>query len=405
MASELILKNARIVSTNKVIDFGWLAIKDKKIIKIATGDFYDPDYTNNKDVTVIDCQNKTIIPGFIDIHVHGGYGYSFIDEKNHLADSLNNFALQVTKEGVTKFCCATVTSTKPVLDEFFNQLGQYMAVAQPTAQAQLLGAYLEGPFISPEYKGAHDPNLLVPPNISWVKQWKQLSNNNLKFVAFALECDSEFNSQTNNFTTLLMNDGIIPSLAHSAATFKQVAQAQSYGLNHVTHLYNAMSGFNHRFPGCVPTILANQAIFAELICDGVHVDLDIMKLTYKIKGAENIIMVSDAISAKGCEDGDYMLGPLAIVKKGNVATLKANEKAISGSVATMIDGFKNLLKITDSNWQDCVKMASYNSAKQLKINNVVGDIQKNKLADLIVLNHNNDVELTICEGQIAFKNS
>ncbi|MBE4704343.1 N-acetylglucosamine-6-phosphate deacetylase [Spiroplasma platyhelix] len=403
MTSELILKNARIVSTNKIIDFGWLVIQGKKITKIQSGDFHDVNYGNNKNITIIDCLNKTIIPGFIDIHVHGGYGYSFIDEKNELKDSLNNFAQVVVQEGVTKFCCATVTSKKPVLDQFFTQLGSYMQEKQPEKQAQVLGAYLEGPFISLEYKGAHDPNLLVAPNIEWIKQWKQLSNNSLKFVAFALECDQEFNSETNNFTTLLIKNDIIPSLAHSAATFKQVKQAQKYGLNHVTHLYNGMSGFNHRFPGCVPTILDTKDMQAELICDGVHVDLDIIKLTYKIKGAENIIMVSDAISAKGCSDGEYHLGSLAIVKKGSVATLKDNHLAISGSVATMIEGFKNLLKITNNNWQDCIKMASYNSAKQLKLDDIIGDIQENKLADLLVLNQDNDVDLTICEGQIAFK--
>lgn len=403
MTSELILKNARIVSTNKVIDFGWLAIQGTKITKIKAGEFHDQDHEGNKNITIIDCQNKTIIPGFIDIHVHGGYGYSFIDEKNTLKDSVNKFAQAVVQEGVTKFCSATVTSEKPVLDQFFQDLGNYMSEKQPEKQAQLLGAYLEGPFISLEYKGAHDPNLLVAPNIEWVKQWKQLSNNNLKFVAFALECDKDFNSSDNNFTTLLLNNNIIPSLAHSAATFQQVKQARNYGLNHVTHLYNGMSGFNHRFPGCVPTILDTKDMQAELICDGVHVDLDIIKLTYKIKGAKNIIMVSDAISAKGCQDGEYKLGPLAIVKKGNVATLKDNDKAISGSVATMIAGFKNLLQVTNNNWQDCIRMASYNSAKKLKLEHLVGDIAENKLADLLVLDQNNDVALTVCEGQIAFK--
>lgn len=403
MTSELILKNARIVSTNKIIDFGWLAIQDKKITKIQAGEFRPQDEAKYSKAIIIDCQKKTIIPGFIDLHVHGGYGSSFIDGQSKLKDSLNSFAKAVVQEGVTKFCCATVTSEKAVLDDFFQQLGSYMAVPQPEQQAQVLGAYLEGPFISHEYKGAHDPNLLVAPNISWVKEWKQLSNNHLKVVAFALECDEAFNSPTNNFTTLLRQNDIIPSLAHSAATFQQVKQARAYGLNHVTHLYNGMSGFNHRFPGCVPTILDTKDMPAELICDGVHVDLDIIKLTYKIKGADSIIMVSDAISAKGCPDGEYHLGPLAIVKQGQVATLKDNPKAISGSVATMIAGFKNLLQVTDNNWQDCVKMAAYNPAKQLQLADQLGDIQENYLADLLVLDDHHDVALTICEGQVAYQ--
>ncbi|MGL5268802.1 MAG: N-acetylglucosamine-6-phosphate deacetylase [Spiroplasma sp.] len=401
MTNDLILKNAKIISSQKVIEFGWLAIRNAKITKIQAGKFKDSK-TNN--ITVIDCQDKTIIPGFIDIHVHGGYGYSFIDEKTSLKESLNGFAKAVVREGVTKFCCATVTSQKEILNYFFQQLGQYMQEKQLEKQAKVLGAYLEGPFINLKYKGAHDPKLLVAPNIDWINEWKQLSSNHLKFVAFAPECDQEFQSKSDNFTTFLINNNITPSLAHSAATFKQVKQVVSYGLNHVTHLYNAMSGFHHRFPGCVPAILDSKDMLAEIICDGVHVDLDILKLTYKIKGADNIIMVSDAISAKGCDDGQYSLGPLVIIKKGNIATLKNDSNAISGSVSTMIEGFKNLLKITNNNWQDCIKMASYNSAKQLKLADVTGDIKENYLADLLVLDQENNIYLTICEGLIAFKN-
>lgn len=403
MSNELILKNARIVSSQNVIDFGWLAIANKKITKIQSGNFYDSSIEKDN-LIIIDCQNKTIIPGFIDIHVHGGYGYSFIDETKSLNESINGFAKEVVKEGVTKFCCATVTSKKERLDQFFQDLGQYMQTKQVENQAKVLGAYLEGPFINSTCKGAHDEKLLVSPNIDWVKQWKQLSNNNLKFVVFAPECDKNFNSKKSNFTTLLLKEDIIPSLGHSAATFKQVEQAVSYGLNHVTHLYNAMSGFHHRNPGCVPAILENKLIPVELICDGVHVDLDILKLTYKIKGKDNIIMVSDAMSAKGCSDGEYTLGPLAVIKHGNIVTLKDDKNTIAGSAATMIEGFKYLLEITNNNWQDCVRMASYNSAKKLNIEGLTGDIQENTLADLLVLDEKNNISLTVCDGAIAFKN-
>lgn len=406
MDDELILKNARIINTEKSINCGWLVIQGKKIIRIQSGSFDEARYkkeNRQKNVTIIDCENKTIIPGFIDIHVHGGYGYTFIDDNSNLKETLNKFSRNVVKEGVTKFCSATVTSEKKILDQFFKQLGQYMQEDQEEAQAKVMGAYLEGPFISWQYKGAHDPNLLVAPNFQWIKAWKELSNDNLRFVAFAPENDKKFNSKTNNFTTFLISNNIIPSLAHSASSFNDVRQAIEYGLDHVTHLYNGMSGFNHRFPGCVPAVLNSKKMIAELICDGVHVDFDIMKLTYKIKGADNIIMISDAISAKGQPDGEYTLGPLAIIKKGNIATLKDNHDAISGSVATMIDGFKNLLKITNNNWQDVIKMASYNSAKRLKIDHITGDIQENKLADLLVLDQENNINLTISEGKIAFK--
>lgn len=398
MANILVLKNARIISVNKIINHGWLVIKNNKIVAIETG-----QYESQEQVTqIIDCNNKTIIPGFIDSHVHGGYGYSFMDQGQPLAQSLNSFAKAVTAEGVTKFCAATVTASKSVLDKFFIDFGNFMHEKQLEKQAQVVGSYLEGPFISKEYKGAHTESLLVTPNIEWIKKWVKDSYNTLKIVAFAPEIDQNLNNQ-NNFTQQLLAQKIIPSLAHSGATFEQVEIAIKSGLRHATHLYNGMSPFHHRFPGCVPAILDSKNIIAELICDGVHVDINILKLTYKIKGADNICMVSDAMVAKGCQDGDYWLGPLPVVKHGNMATLKDNDKLLAGSVATMIVGFKNLLQVTNNNWQDCIKMASYNAAKTLKIDRITGDIAVNKLADIVVLDEKNNIFLTICEGKIAFQ--
>ncbi|WP_338978185.1 N-acetylglucosamine-6-phosphate deacetylase [Spiroplasma endosymbiont of Panzeria rudis] len=395
MSKILVLNNAKIISIKKIINNGFLVIKDNLIFQINEGK-YNYEF---QDAQVIDCHNQTIIPGFIDLHVHGGYGYSLMDGT---IESINNFAKLVPKEGVTKFCYATVTASKKEIDNVLSVFAKYMKTENKGNKARIIGAYLEGPFISELQKGAHTPSLLHVPDLNLVKSWNIISNKNLKFIVYAPEIDPNLNNKNSNFISSLIKNNIIPSVGHSNATFKEITKTVEYGLTHITHLYNAMSPYNHRDPGVVPASLYYDQLVTELICDGIHVDIDILAITYKIKGADGICMITDAMSAKGQPDGKYLLGPLLVIKSNNKVTVEATGK-LAGSIATMIAGFKNLLKITNNNWQDCIKMASYNSAKQVGIANKTGDIVIGKLADIIVLTKNNDIFLTICEGKIAYQ--
>ncbi|WP_252319511.1 N-acetylglucosamine-6-phosphate deacetylase [Spiroplasma endosymbiont of Lariophagus distinguendus] len=395
MSKILVLNNAKIISIKKIINNGFLVIKDNLIFQINEGK-YNYEF---QDAQVIECHNQTIIPGFIDLHVHGGYGYSLMDGT---IESINNFAKLVPKEGVTKFCYATVTASKKEIDNILSVFAKYMKTENKGNKARIIGAYLEGPFISELQKGAHTPSLLHVPDLNLVKFWNIISNKNLKFIVYAPEIDPNLNNKNSNFISSLIKNNIIPSVGHSNATFKEITKTIEYGLMHITHLYNAMSPYNHRDPGVVPASLYYDQLVTELICDGIHVDIDILAITYKIKGADGICMITDAMSAKGQPDGKYLLGPLPVIKSNNKVTVEATGK-LAGSIATMIAGFKNLLKITNNNWQDCIKMASYNSAKQVGIANKTGDIVIGKLADIIVLTKNNDIFLTICEGKIAYQ--
>ncbi|MBP1524967.1 MAG: N-acetylglucosamine-6-phosphate deacetylase [Spiroplasma ixodetis] len=395
MSKILVLNNAKIISIKKIINNGFLVIKDNLIFQINEGK-YNYEF---QDAQVIECHNQTIIPGFIDLHVHGGYGYSLMDGT---IESINNFAKLVPKEGVTKFCYATVTASKKEIDNILSVFAKYMKTENKGNKARIIGAYLEGPFISELQKGAHTPSLLHVPDLNLVKSWNIISNKNLKFIVYAPEIDPNLNNKNSNFISSLIKNNIIPSVGHSNATFKEITKTIEYGLTHITHLYNAMSPYNHRDPGVVPASLYYDQLVTELICDGIHVDIDILAITYKIKGADGICMITDAMSAKGQSDGKYLLGPLPVIKSNNKVTVEATGK-LAGSIATMIAGFKNLLKITNNNWQDCIKMASYNSAKQVGIANKTGDIVIGKLADIIVLTKNNDIFLTICEGKIAYQ--
>ncbi|WP_174480029.1 N-acetylglucosamine-6-phosphate deacetylase [Spiroplasma endosymbiont of Danaus chrysippus] len=347
MSKILVLNNAKIISIKKIINNGFLVIKDNLIFQINEGK-YNYEF---KDAQVIECHNQTIIPGFIDLHVHGGYGYSLMDGT---IESINNFAKLVPKEGVTKFCYATVTASKKEIDNILSVFAKYMKTENKGNRARIIGAYLEGPFISELQKGAHTPSLLHVPDLNLVKSWNIISNKNLKFIVYAPEIDPNLNNKNSNFISSLIKNNIIPSVGHSNATFKEITKTVEYGLTHITHLYNAMSPYNHRDPGVVPASLYYDQLVTELICDGIHVDIDILAITYKIKGADGICMITDAMSAKGQPDGKYLLGPLPVIKSNNKVIVEATGK-LAGSIATMIAGFKNLLKITNNNWQDCIK--------------------------------------------------
>lgn len=396
MNKILVLVNAKIISTNNIIENSFLVIENNLITEIKSGKYEK----NNNETKILDCQKQTIIPGFIDCHVHGGYGYSFM---YGTVESISNFAQLVTKEGVNKFCYATVTASAKEIDKVLLAFAEYMKTENSDFnKARIMGVYLEGPFIPHEYKGAHSEALIHSTDHKLVVRWNKISNNNLKFVVYAPELDHNFNNHK-NFTSILVANNIIPALGHSNATFRQVKQATQQGLTRVTHLYNGMSRYDHRNHGLVPAALYYDEIVVELICDGLHVNPDILTLTYKIKGANKICMISDAMSAKGLVGGDYFLGPLPVVKKGSRVVIKDTGK-LAGSIAAMIAGFKNLLRVTNNNWQDCVKMTSYNSAEQLGIDNLTGDLVVGLLADIVTLDKNNDILLTICEGNIVYQN-
>lgn len=377
----MILKNCQIICEDKIIKNGWIELKNNKIAKIQEG---------KTAIDGIDLKNNIIIPGFIDIHVHGGYGIDLVNSNN---DQWNYFAKNITSEGVTKFCPTFGTSSKQHLEKVIHFAGQYIE-QQNNNQAKAVGIHLEGPFISNHFLGAHDLRFIVPPNIDWIKQWIKLSKNKIKIITYAIE------NQDGTFTRFLKQNNIIPSVGHSNASFNSVINEIKNGLSQFCHLHNAMSRYDHRYPGVLPAgLYCNLPV--ELIADGVHVDSNIVGLTYKIKGPDQIILVTDSISAKAMKDGDYLLGNLQTFKTGSKVVLK-NTNTLSGSAAQFNECFTNIIKWTNCSLIDAIKMSSVNAAKQLKIFDKTGSIKVNKLADLVVLNKKYQVLMTICEGQIIY---
>ncbi|WP_338969762.1 N-acetylglucosamine-6-phosphate deacetylase [Spiroplasma endosymbiont of Labia minor] len=377
-----ILKNAKIVLENKIIECGWLEINNSKITSI------------NEGVTTKEGMNlngNILMPGFIDVHMHGGYGIEFetatIDGYNHVAEN-------IVKEGVVRFCQGPVTATIDDLVKYFKVYANYLDNHNVGKKARHIGAHMEGPFINEKFNGAHNINLLHKPNVDEMKKIINAANGHIAYVTYAPEL------QNGEFTKLLIENNINPSIGHSNATFKEVEKELQNGAKHMTHLHNAMSPYHHRNPGMVNAGLFFDEIMTELITDGIHNDIDVIREVYKIKTADHMMIITDSMKAKGEPDGDYYLGPLPVTKKGLKITLADGTLAASGD--TYNYNVSCFAKATKAPLTDIAKVSSLNAAKELRIFDKTGSIEVNKYADLVVLNNEFEVLMTIVEGDICF---
>ncbi|WP_338984247.1 N-acetylglucosamine-6-phosphate deacetylase [Spiroplasma endosymbiont of Diplazon laetatorius] len=379
----MILKNAKIVIEDKIVEKGWLEVEGKTIKSINEGD------TN---LEGIDLNGNWLMPGFIDCHVHGGYGVDFESGK---IEAFEKFSENVAKEGITSYVQGSVTNSKENNQKYLTEFAKFMS--NEMKGSKCLGLHLEGPFISKDKKGAHELSLLEDPNIDSLKELIKASNDNIRIVTYAADL------QDGSFTKFMLENNILPSVGHTNMSFDQCQKDYEIGFRHVTHLFNGMSGVSQYEPGLAAFSLYKDDILCEVITDGIHIEKDTLKLIYKIKGPENICIITDAMNAKGLADGEYKLGNLEVVKKGMKVSLKESG-VLAGAGATYDHNIRTMLEANpEIKMTDLIKMTSINIAKQLNIFDKTGSIENNKIADLVVLNKNLEVEKTIVEGKVVYE--
>jgi N-acetylglucosamine-6-phosphate deacetylase len=375
------VKNINIILPDKIIEDG-LLIFNEKIREIRK--FYsEKDYQN---LEVIDGKGDYISPGFIDIHIHGSGGSDTMDAA---ANSLAKISKSVLKDGVTSYLPTTVTMELESIYKVLDTIKKYLN--KESSGAQVLGVNVEGPFINCEKKGAQPEEGIINPKLSLFDKYLDI----IKIMTVAVEKPGAL-----ELIEKLNNKGIITSLGHSTAKYEEVMKAQQYGLELITHLYNAMTGLHHRQPGIVGAAL-NSNIKCELIADGIHIHPAVLELTTKIKSADEIILVTDSIEAAGLKDGEYNLGgQKVIVKKGSA---RLEDGTLAGSVLTMDQALRNMLKFTDLELPEVVKMMSLNPAKLLNMDYKIGQIKKGLESDLVILNKELKVKEVLIKGESKYK--
>lgn len=327
-----------------------------------------------------------LIPGFIDLHVHGANGSDVMDGS---FDALKNIAKTLASEGTTSFLATTMTGAFDDIEKSLETIAHF----QNDEGATILGVHLEGPFVSPEKAGAQFSKYMLPPDISLLEKWQKISNNKIKMVTFAPEL-----VQSKEWIAYLLQQKIIPALGHSVATFTEARDAIASGANYVTHLFNAMRALHQREPGLAGAALLSDEVYTEIIVDGVHLHPAIVDLIFRVKNKEKIILITDAMRAKCMKDGTYDLGGQSVQVTSGVATLPNG--ALAGSTLKMPTALKNMLQFTRTDFYGAVKMGTENPAKALGIFHQKGSIALHKDADLVVLDDNFQVVLTIREGKI-----
>src|SRR5690606_21287337 len=333
-------------------------------------------------------KNWTAFPGFIDVHIHGAAGHDAMDAT---PEAVKGLAGVLPKEGTTSFLATTMTQSDEAISAALKNIRDFQ---MEDGQAEMLGVHLEGPFISDKRAGAQPIEHIVEPSYPLFQKWQKLSGNQIRLVTLAPETTNGL-----AFIKNLAEDGVIASIGHSDGTLEEVQAAVRAGASHVTHLYNQMSPFHHRNPGVVGASLTEKGLTVEVIADFIHSHPTSVELAFRQKGAERLILITDAMRAKGLAPGVYDLGGQDVQVTRKDARLA--DGTLAGSILTMDAAIRNVQSITGCSLNELVSMTSANAAKELGLSNK-GSLQEGTDADVAILDDSFTVQLTICRGSIAY---
>lgn len=323
--------------------------------------------------TVIDLSGHLVVPGFVDMHVHGGGGGSFSS-----ADPAECLTVIGThrRHGTTSMLASTVTGD---LDE----LGRQAAVlAELVEEGDLAGIHFEGPFISPHRCGAHQPELLRDPAPADVRKLVDAARGTARMMTLAPELPGGLDS-----VRLLADAGVLAAIGHTDSTYDATREAIDAGARVATHLFNAMPPLGHRAPGPITALLEDERITVELINDGTHLHPAVLELAFRHAGADRVAFITDAMGAAGMSDGMYPLGPMRVEVKDGVARISEGPTAgsIAGSTLTLDRAFRRAVTLDGLSVEDTVQALSANPARLLGIDDRTGSLEPGKDADLVVL--------------------
>ncbi len=375
-----LIRDCNIASPGFEVKHGSILFKDNIIYSILTPGEGLPD----ADV-VINADGLTAIPGLIDIHCHGRNNCDFTDG---YAEGVNTIGINKLKEGVTMMLPTTLTQSEEALEDAFSSISKYNGKG-----VKMPGIHLEGPFINPSEVGAQNPSFVRMPDIKLVEKLNAIYP--IHKVSFAPELPGG-----DTFVTDLLAMGIVPSAAHSAAKYAEFYRCYAKGLRNLTHYCNQMTPLHHREIGLVGAGLLHSNLFAEIICDLLHVGPNMVSLAFKVKGVDHMILITDAMRAAGMPDGEYDLGGLPVMVAAGAARLKDNA-ALAGSVLRMNIALKNVVATTGLPLSEAVRAGSLNAAHSLGYRNI-GRIETGFTADVALIDENFIVHNTFVDGEMRY---
>ena len=385
---DLLLINASVLTQDGMIKKGFIYIKDGKVAE--TGPITSLPQHQAEVVELP--EGSTIVPGFIDVHIHGAGG---ADTMDGTIEAITTMASVLPEEGTTSFLATTITQDQLAIMKALENAADYISHHNHPGKAEVLGLHLEGPFINEARKGAQPAQHIIAPDIELFAKMQEASGNNIRLVTLAPEKENG-----NHLIAYLAENGVIASVGHSDATYAQMAEAVKAGATHVTHLFNGMRGMHHRDPGVAGAALLFEELKIEMIADGIHVVPEMLDLSIRAKGTDGVILITDSMRAKCLKNGSYDLGGQEVSVADGKALLA--DGTLAGSILKMKDSLQNMMEFTGISLEEAVKLASENPARQLNIFDRKGSIAPGKDADLVVLDHNHEVAMTFCRGVASY---
>lgn len=343
---------------------------------------------NEKEVTK-DYGNLRILPGFIDIHCHGAYGF---DTNDANSEGLRKWAKGIVDEGVTSFLATTLTQSEEVLTNAVSNVAK--VVEEGYEGAEILGIHFEGPYLNKAHKGAQPEEYCVKPNIEQFKRYQKAAHGLIKYITMAVENDEDY-----ALTKYCSQNNVVVSIGHSNATYEQAVQAYAHGARSMTHVYNAMTPFTHRANGLVGGALRIRNMYGEIICDGNHSTLAALNNFFTSKGPDYSIMITDSLMCKGFPVGtkfDFGGQEVVIYPDGSAHLVEAGN--LAGSTLNVNKGLKILIEDALVPVNYAINACTSNPARCLHVDDRKGTIGVGYDADLVILDKDYEVVQTYCKG-------
>lgn len=382
------LLRGKLLLADEILEDGVLAWRDGKIIYAGIPEGL-PEQIRSEALPLSVPERGLIVPGFIDIHVHGGNGEDFMDASPEVLDKITSFH---STQGTTAMLATSMTAPKERLDNVLAEVNRYRSGEMP--YAQLEGVHLEGPFFSPKWPGAQNPEHIILPDVSWLEAWEKQYPGLIRQVTLAPEREGAL-----EVISWLREQRITAALGHTDATYEEVERAVEAGLHHAVHTFNAMTPLHHRLPGAAGAVLSDPRISAEVIADGIHVHPAAISILAQLKQHDDqLVLITDAMSAAGLDDGEYKIGDLPVIVKHGEARLK-DGGALAGSTLTMIRGFRYLVQEVGLSLNAASRAASLTPARLLGIDHRTGSLTQGKQADIVLLNAELDIEGVWVKGR------
>ena len=337
----------------------------------------------------VDYGDNRILPGFIDLHCHGAYGFDTNDANE---EGLRNWVKNIVSEGVTALLPTTITQSEEVLTNALKNVAK--VVREGYTGAEILGIHFEGPYLDMKYKGAQPEQYIVKPTVEQFEKYQEAADGLIRYITMATETDEDF-----ELTKYCAEHGVVVSIGHSAATSEQAVQAFAHGARSMTHVYNGMTPFNHRANGLVGAAYRMKSMYGEIICDGNHSTPAALHQFFEAKGPHYGMMVSDALMAKGSPAGSkFIFGGNEIVIYPDGSAHLTSTGGLAGSTLHINEGLRILIEEALVPVDTAINACTKNPAACLRVDDRKGSLKVGMDADIVVIDHDYQVVQTYCMG-------